>query len=73
MSAISTAISRYGSATAMARDLNVSPQAVIFWRDGERQFPAKYAPRVERITGVRCEDLCPDVEWGVLRQPPVEI
>lgn len=31
------------------------------------RVPADYCPRIERVTGVRCEELRPDVEWGVLR------
>lgn len=29
--------------------------------------PAEYCPDIERITGIRCEDLRPDVDWAVLR------
>lgn len=39
------------------------------WVNGVRQVPAERCPAIERATGgaVRCEDLRPDVEWGVLR------
>ena len=39
------------------------------WANGVRQVPAERCPAIERATGgaVRCEDLRPDVEWGVLR------
>lgn len=68
------AITFFGSAFAMCKALGVSPQAVCFWRDGERKFPAELAPTVERLTGgsVRCEFLCPDVEWSVLRDSQKE-
>ncbi len=39
------------------------------WANGVRQVPAERCPAIERATdgAVRCEDLRPDVEWGVLR------
>ena len=50
----------------MARLLGVTVQAVCFWRDGERKFPAEHCPVAERIThgAVRCEDLRPDIDWA---------
>lgn len=30
---------------------------------------ARWAPDVERVSGVPCEKLCPDVNWAVLRKP----
>ena len=30
-------------------------------------IPAEYCPAIERATGVRCERLCPSVEWSALR------
>ncbi len=46
-----------------------SVHAVKAWRLSG--VPPAYCPRIERVTdgAVRCEDLCPDVEWEVLRQP----
>lgn len=31
------------------------------------RVPAAYCPDIELLTGVRCEELRPDVHWGVLR------
>ncbi len=41
------------------------------WKKRGR-VPAEHCPAIERATGgaVRCEDLRPDIEWGVLRAPP---
>jgi DNA-binding transcriptional regulator YdaS (Cro superfamily) len=64
---IRIAIDKLGGPTAAARALDCSLQAVLFWRDGKRTFPAKLCPVVERLTGVPCEALRPDIEWGVLR------
>lgn len=47
---------------------NVAP-----WFHTERPFPAEHCPKVEEATRaagqtVLCEELRPDVSWGVLRQ-----
>lgn len=69
MNAISRAIKIAGSGVNLARSLGVTPQAVCFWRDGLREFPADLCPTVERITdrAVTCEQLRPDVDWAYLR------
>ena len=46
-------------------DLGVSQQSLTNWK--QRGIPAEYCPRIEALTGVRCEDLRPDVQWSVLR------
>lgn len=63
-----------GVAARMAARYNVSDQTVSWWRKGERNgrpqpFPAEHCPDAEELTGgdVRCEELRPDVNWGVLR------
>jgi len=67
MKPIEIAIEAAGNAHRLAKGISVPPQSVLFWRDGARQIPAEYCPRIEALTGVRCEDLRPDVAWGVLR------
>jgi len=69
MKPIEIAIEAAGNAHRLAKGIKVPPQSVIFWRDGDREIPAEYCPRIEALTGVRCEDLRPDVQWSVLRQP----
>jgi DNA-binding transcriptional regulator YdaS (Cro superfamily) len=32
------------------------------------KVPAEHCPAIERATGVRCEELRPDVPWEVLRE-----
>lgn len=51
----------------IARQLGVKPQAVQQWF--KRKTPIIRCPEIERITGgkVTCEELRPDVNWGVLR------
>lgn len=69
MSDFEKAIEILGGPARTARALSRSIQAVLFWRDKKRQFPADLCPTVERLTDglVRCEGLRPDVEWAVLR------
>lgn len=33
------------------------------------RVPAEYCPLIEQKTGVKCEELRPDVAWAVLRKP----
>lgn len=69
MNPIQTAIEVVGNASKVAKALGVTPQAVCFWRDGDRQIPADKCPLIEEITGgkVRCEDMRPDINWGYIR------
>ena len=66
------AIALAGGMTALARKLNErghdikDHRTVYQWKLG--RVPADYCPDIEAITGVRCEDLRPDVHWGVLRE-----
>lgn len=55
--------------------LNVTTQAVCFWRDGKRGLPADHCPAIERATNgaVRCEELRPDVDWAYLRGTDCDI
>lgn len=67
MSNIQIAISSAGGARRLAESIGVPVQSVYFWGSGQRRVPADYCPAIERVTGVKCEALRPDVEWGVLR------
>jgi DNA-binding transcriptional regulator YdaS (Cro superfamily) len=42
-----------------------STHAVKAWKT--TRVPEIYCPRIERVTGIACELLRPDVEWCVLR------
>lgn len=60
------AIDAAGGITALARALGLKSHTVVQqWR--LNRIPAEHCPSIEGITGVRCEDLRPDVNWGVLR------
>ena len=71
---IEKAIKIAGTASDLARGIRVPIQSVTFWRKGERRVPADYCPAIEEFTNgqVRCEDLRPDVNWGVLRGTAAE-
>lgn len=44
---------------------SVSKASVSRWK--KEGVPAEVCPDIEALTGVRCEDLRPDVNWSVLR------
>jgi DNA-binding transcriptional regulator YdaS (Cro superfamily) len=60
-----------GSQVALANALGVTKAAVGQWKDPGRRVPAEHCPVIEQLTAgaVRCEELRPDVQWGVLREP----
>jgi DNA-binding transcriptional regulator YdaS (Cro superfamily) len=60
------AIEAAGGITALARSLGLTSHAVVHsWR--LNRVPADHCPVIEATTGVRCEELRPDVRWDVLR------
>jgi DNA-binding transcriptional regulator YdaS (Cro superfamily) len=65
------AIDSAGGMTSLARKLTErgkvikSHQTIYQWT--KTQIPAEYCPDVEALTGVKCEELRPDVNWAVLR------
>jgi DNA-binding transcriptional regulator YdaS (Cro superfamily) len=68
MGDLNTAITSVGGPSNLARQLGVSPQRVTNWTARGR-VPVEMCPPIERLTGVRCEDLRPDIDWAVLRRP----
>lgn len=66
--AFAEAIERLGGPANAARQLKKSIQAVLFWRDGDRQLAAEVCPTIERLTEIPCELLRPDIEWHVVRE-----
>jgi len=57
------------SKLAAAVGNGVLRQHVEHWQKVGRVSAAK-APDVERATGVPCEQLCPEVNWAVVRGAP---
>ena len=73
MNAVMRAAEIVGTQVELARRIGVSKQFVGHWATGNRKVPAEYCGAIERETGglVRCEELRPDIDWGVLRiRPP---
>lgn len=65
------AIEAVGGPAKLAAAIGVKPQVVTNWRS--RGVPAEQCPAIERATRnagnpVLCEELRPDVAWGVLRE-----
>lgn len=69
MTPLDRAISKAGGQSALAKALNIRPQAVQQWAKVQR-VPAERVLDVERITGVSRFELRPDV-YGDRRQCPV--
>jgi DNA-binding transcriptional regulator YdaS (Cro superfamily) len=61
-----------GRTLALARMLGRAGATVSEWSTGRKSIPVRYAPTIERLTNgeVTCEEMCPDVEWHVLRDGP---
>lgn len=66
--ALNQAITAMGGVAATVRALGLNGHATVYqW--AKNRVPAERCPAIEKATNglVRCEDLRPDVEWGVLR------
>ena len=74
MNALKIAVSVVGSQRELARRLNVTASAVSQCLSGRCKIPVAWCPQIEQITGRRvlCEQLRPDIQWGVLRAPMPE-
>lgn len=59
----------FGSEAALARAIGVTRGALNQWKKPGREVPAEHAPRIESLTGIRCELLCPSVDWALVRKP----
>ena len=51
--------------SAIVAKFGITQQALTNWK--QRGIPAEKCPDIEALTGVRCEELRPDVNWAVLR------
>lgn len=65
---LARAIRLAGGMTKLAKGLRLNSHAVVYqWT--KARVPAEHCPDIEALTGVRCEELRPDMNWGVLRLP----
>jgi DNA-binding transcriptional regulator YdaS (Cro superfamily) len=53
MNPVGVAVELVGGPSKLAALLGVSPQAVIFWRDGKREPPVRIGASLERLTDGR--------------------
>ena len=69
MKAFDIAIQNIGSQKKLAEILRVSIGAVNHVSRGRMKVPASWCPIIERETkrAVLCEELRPDIQWGILR------
>lgn len=77
MGALERAIRIVGGGSALAAAIGTSASSPAMWRR-RKCVPAKHCPAIERETRARgepvpCEELRPDVAWGVLRQHPAPV
>lgn len=70
MEALERAIEKAGGVSALASRIGVAASAPSMWK-ARRNVPAEHCPSIERETGVRCEELRPDVAWDILRNAPL--
>ena len=73
MSAVERVIEAVGGMSELARLLTVaskkevSTQRVFNWKTNDR-IPSDFCPDIEKLTGIPCEELRPDVAWSILRE-----
>lgn len=67
---IDKAIGFFGSASALAKTLNVTKGAVSQWKVSGR-VPAPRCPEIEKLTqrSVLCEELNDGIDWAFVRIP----
>jgi DNA-binding transcriptional regulator YdaS (Cro superfamily) len=65
--AIRRAIDSVGGLTELGEILGCTPQRIWNWTARGRP-PVKVCPKIEAATGVPCEELRPDINWGYMRQ-----
>ena len=59
------ALEKYTTLRAFAGDVGVTYQVVQQWL--KNGVPAEYCPTIEKLTGVRSEDLNSRVDWAFIR------
>jgi len=60
MNVMEKIITAIGSQAELARKLDVSPMVVAQWKS-RNEVPAKWVLPVERVTGVSCSEIRPDL------------
>jgi DNA-binding transcriptional regulator YdaS (Cro superfamily) len=63
MDILKNAMNKRGMLAAMARELGVTPQTMLEWRDGDRPIPVRHCHRICARLSIDRRDLRPD-DWG---------
>lgn len=58
------ALDAVGGDKALAYLLDVQPSQLYQWVNARRPIPKDYLPALEFISGLRCEEAWPEVEWA---------
>lgn len=61
--AIQQAVALAGGQAHLAKALGVTPGLVSQWVNGRRNVAPNHCPAIEGLTGVKCEQLRPDLDW----------
>ena len=72
MDALKRAIELFGGQAGLAAAIGLKQQNIWNWVNRSGSVPAEYCPAIERASRekgepILCEDLCPGVDWAVLR------
>lgn len=57
------AVKAIGGQAATAKALGLTAGMVWQWVRHKRPLPPEHCPRIEALSGVRCEQLLPDIVW----------
>lgn len=63
MQALQLAIQRADGQTGLAKALGVRQGQVWCWINRDGRTPERHCPDIERLYGVPCEQLRPDIRW----------
>ena len=69
MNGLDKAIKHQGGLTALGAALGLGDdgKGIVYQWKVRGRVPPKYCPSIEKLTGVRCEELNNDVDWTFLR------
>ncbi len=62
---LNAAAKAVGNQARLAELLDVSSSAIWQWKQSE--VPPEHCPAIEKMTGIRCENLNSTVDWSYLR------
>ena len=73
MNSLHRAISCFGDAISLSKAIGCSKSAPYMWIK-RGQVPSVWCIPIEKATAgsVRCEELRPDIDWGYLRNNPIQ-